>query len=317
MILNYDDVLFYLKNHTNRETADHFNVSTRTIVRWVKKEGLNYEQLKYGDFPNFNVNQNELMLASLLGDAHIDKQGRFRFKQCITKEEYVIWMNYNFEPYSRKIYYETFTRQGKAFKNASFCTINHSIFKKLRQEWYPNGVKIVPKNIILNSKILAHWHVQDGNNNQLKKSIRLATHCFSVKDVKFLIHCLDRDLNIHANLQVKNGKYPIIDIGAYEYQNAINLISNHIDWNCFLYKKDTSKVAVKKNKNSGAYKLNMRKASEIRVLFTNNHINIKDLAKMYNVTIATIYNIINQVTYRDKDFAKISVIYNPRIINKI
>ena len=64
-------------------------------------------------------------------------------------------------------------------------------------------------------------------------------------------------------------------------------------------------------------KLNKKIAHEIRKKYNDAKFSIKDLAKMYNVTIATIYNIINQVTYRDKDFAKISVIYNLGIINKI
>ncbi len=60
-------------------------------------------------------------------------------------------------------------------------------------------------------------------------------------------------------------------------------------------------------------KLNKKIAHEIRRKHTNDNFSIKKLAETYDVTIASIYNILNQVTYRDKDCAKVSVIYNPDI----
>jgi transposase len=61
--------------------------------------------------------------------------------------------------------------------------------------------------------------------------------------------------------------------------------------------------------NYGCGKLNMEKANEIREL-RKKGMKIKDLAKKYKVTIATISRIINNKTYNEeKNTAIINVVY--------
>lgn len=65
-------------------------------------------------------------------------------------------------------------------------------------------------------------------------------------------------------------------------------------------------------KNYGSHKLNSDVAKEIRARHTNEGLSIKDLAKEYEVTFATISRILHNFTYPDPSTAKVSVTYNPK-----
>jgi transcriptional regulator with XRE-family HTH domain len=58
---------------------------------------------------------------------------------------------------------------------------------------------------------------------------------------------------------------------------------------------------INKNKNFGANKLNKEKAKKIRELYVSGK-SIKDLSKKFNVTVASIGRIINNVTYKEEEF---------------
>jgi len=219
----------FMKDKTNKQAANYFKISERTIARLIKKYNLNYEEMKYGSYLPFNLEQKELMVASLLGDGCIEKTGRFKLGQTLvgSKKEYVTWVHDKFSPYSKRVY-----KDDQSFR---FYTVTHSIFKNLRKKWYPDGKKIIPRDIVITPYILAHWHIQDGSNNQGKKSIRISTDCFTKNDVNFLRYRIFKDLKVNTTLNTKLGKYSQIHIGAYEYFRVIDLIQPYITFNCFKY----------------------------------------------------------------------------------
>jgi transposase len=63
----------------------------------------------------------------------------------------------------------------------------------------------------------------------------------------------------------------------------------------------------KPKKNFGCNKLNFEKALEIRKLHKDG-LKIKDLAKKYKVTFATISRIVNNLIYKDKNFKNTAVV---------
>lgn len=317
MTIYKEELEKYLINHTNVEAAQHFGKSIRSIARLRNKFGLTYESVKYGHI-ELNSLQKELLLASLLGDGTIEKQcARFKFGQTIAKKEYVDWVYNILKPTSREPYLDTGKgchlldgRSIKPCKSWRFYTIAHPYFRELRAKWYDGRIKRIPPDIALNAYILAHWIIQDGTNNQKKRSFTVYTNSFNEQDVLFLIEVLKRDLDISATLNFCKKK-PVIYIGAYEYLKVIEIIRPHVFFDCFDYKIDTSQCVFKANKALGAGKLNKEKASEIRVLHRDGT-SIPDLAKEFNVTENSIYNVLNNVTYYSKpDFATVSVVYNP------
>ena len=80
-------------------------------------------------------------------------------------------------------------------------------FKELRQKWYPDGKKIVPKDLILNKIVLSFWYQDDGcffkryDGDQIyHNGFRLYTNNFQENDVSFLIEILKRDMNINSKM---------------------------------------------------------------------------------------------------------------------
>lgn len=300
-----EDLQRFLQNHTNIECAKFYGVSVRTICRWRTSYELGHQEVKYFDYEPLSKEQHDLLTACLLGDGGIDaKQNRFRFGQKADRLEYVDWIFERLKPYtSGKLFNSKNDRQ-----SWRIWTTTHTTFGELRQRWYRNNQKIVPQDLKLTPFIFAHWIVQDGTNNQPKRSFRISTDCFSVDCVSLLIKKIEEDLGIKSTLNFKQD-YPVIHIGAYEYLNVIDLIKPHVIWPCFCYKLDISKMKTKTNEKLGAAKLNKRSAKMIRTSHMRGN-SIKQLSLDFKVSVRSIYNILNNLCYPEKDFADVNVIYN-------
>ncbi|MHA2203453.1 MAG: helix-turn-helix domain-containing protein [Candidatus Hodarchaeales archaeon] len=83
-------------------------------------------------------------------------------------------------------------------------------FMKLYHQWYPNGKKIVPKNIQMSPTTLLHWFIGDGYSS--KSGLGLSTHSFSVIDVEFLIAILNESLEIRSLWRYDHNRQPVISI---------------------------------------------------------------------------------------------------------
>jgi len=310
MAINIDKLAEFMKNHTNKEAAIYFSVSERTISRTLKKYNLSYYDLKYGDFDP-SLFPTDAIVGSLLGDGMIDKTNRFRFGQTVSRKEYVAYIYDNLKPLSKNFFKETSKNKktNKIYYSWRMYTCRHNVFKCLREKWYPNGGKIIPRDLKLTPIIFAHWMVQDGSNNQSKKSFRLSTNCFKKDDVKFLIEILKRDLNIISTMNFQK-EQPTIHIGAYEYLKTMSLLKPLVIWDCFKYKIDISKVAVKMNSNLGSCKLDLKKAKEIRRLY-NKDFSMSKIADLFDVSVTSISNVINEKTYKSFDTAIVNVEYRP------
>jgi hypothetical protein len=108
-----------------------------------------------------------------------------------------------------------------------------NVFTELRKKWYPNGIKIVPKDIEINKTVLLHWYLGDGTlNNQV--GVILCTDCFSKEDNLFLIDKLNQyDLEVY--LKKDNNRIVIPNKRVFEFFNLIG-VSPVI---CYNHKWDT------------------------------------------------------------------------------
>ena len=89
-------------------------------------------------------------------------------------------------------------------------TENNDIYRKLRQEWYPNGKKIVPKSLMenMNEIALMVWYLDDGDKMTKKDRMmysegfvqynraRISTAGFNYKDNLFLKRILHKKFGI-------------------------------------------------------------------------------------------------------------------------
>ncbi len=205
--------------------------------------------------PPLTDQQMEIINGSLLGDGALGDnkgytyEGQFRNSsftkgQKAANLEYLDWLNTSLKPYSRNIGHGFSKKNGKLHPRVSLHTSNHKSLTELRKLWYPQGKKIVPKDIILTPLSVAIWFCDDGYNNSDVGYAEIATNGFSFDDTDCLTCALKRDLDVVAYTYKakRNNKLgvifyqPIIKIPAKSYLKFIEIISPYIIWNCMAYK---------------------------------------------------------------------------------
>lgn len=92
--------------------------------------------------------------------------------------------------------------------------------------WYPDGKKIIPKDIKLSPLNVTLWYLGDGTISGVKYDrtgmicyrAKFCTNGFTISDVDFLVNLLE-EKGIRCYRQVEKGKYPLINIGAKNIQS--------------------------------------------------------------------------------------------------
>lgn len=303
-----------MKDHTNQEAADHFGCAVRTIASYLQFCGLTYYDLKYADCPKeLSPIQEEVINGTMLGDAHIRKRyGYYRFKQSTKYKEYVEHIAEMLKPFSKPIKIAKTKKpnnidgkvinmdhwNGEYLEVCYFDTPPMPLFKTLRTKWYPEGKKIVPKDVNLTPRTISYWMSDDGSVKHKTRETTFHTNGFSIEDVDFLINKF-KELGFNATKQ-KRGKGHIIAISARSYFDFMDMIRPYCPAKCMEYKFDTSKTPIARP-GWGTDKLNMEKAIEIRKLYDTDQYRMKDLAKMFGVCQTSIARIINNQIYKQEE----------------
>lgn len=118
--------------------------------------------------PLLNSEQRQIVLGSLFGDAYISKSLSFGMQHKKEHSEYIHWLYEKMKPFAtsqpkpkRRIL------DGKTYEGLRFnCRVTEE-FYSLRQDFYPNGIKIVPKKHLsaLDPLGLAVWYMDDGGTS--------------------------------------------------------------------------------------------------------------------------------------------------------
>lgn len=116
-----------------------------------------------------------------------------------------------------------------------------------RHRWYPDGVKIVPRDVILNRDTLRHWYIGDGcldSDKLYLRQITISSHSFSYDDRAFLCSQIE-DLGF----RVSNRKNGLICISKSSVKPFLDYIGPP-EVPCYNYKWDLSKYIGKQPKYS-------------------------------------------------------------------
>jgi len=106
---------------------------------------------------------------------------------------------------------------------------------KYRDEWYPNGKKIVPSMVYdLNPLGLAVWFMDDGSYHKGTSNYYFATDGFSLNDVTVLVDMLKTNFSISATIHQRKNKY-VLYIPAKSRERFTSLIYPYL-CNSMLYK---------------------------------------------------------------------------------
>lgn len=270
------------------------------------------------------MNKN-FIIGSLLGDGFLEKgtrnkNARFKIRQSynhLSYLEYCFNCLGNMSSGSIKI-----SEQRKPSKDKQ-GKISHSLelwngemcksglvysksceeFTELWNVWYSTSGKTIPRTLVLNPEIIAHWYIQDGQNNVSKssKGVVFSTHSFSKNDCDFLCDQLN-----NMNLESKIYDGPIIRIMAGSYFDFIEIVKPFFSrFSCFDYKIDTSKAPKDRTGEKwNGPKLNLEIAKTIRSLKKEN--TLFELAKLFNTSVSTISKIVNHKMYVESNDLNIS-----------
>lgn len=188
--------------------------------------------------------QKSIIIGTLLGDGYIYKD-RFGFhylevKHSDAQKDYVFWMHKKLKPFSSGLE----PKQRRDNYQWRFTTKSNNDLVELRNLFYPEGIKIVPKNIpklLIDPLSLAVWYMDDGSLDFRPKShfaFSLKTNAFKLKECRLLSKVLKENFGLETSVQYpicRGKRYPQIYIGKQGRDKFIKLIDQYII-PCFQYK---------------------------------------------------------------------------------
>lgn len=168
--------------------------------------------------------QKEILNGLMLGDGGLEKHKNcmnpsLRITRVYTDLEYLLYNAEVFQNYltSKSITecYETYDkRTGKKYFSSRLRTKCSEDFLPFYKKWYPEGKKIIPKDLELTPLTIAIWIADDGhisNPGQRKNllNLKFSTHGFSEDEVYFLSTLLKTRYNFIFPVYNDSGKYVI------------------------------------------------------------------------------------------------------------
>lgn len=196
-----------------------------------------YEHKRLGWQPikrvkNIDEWEYQVILGSILGDAHLKKTYKsnrnkalsfFDEIHCLQQEKYLLWKkDYAFSKFNTKIEYYPNKNRIRLRTEVS------PIFKKLRDELYPNNKKNITKDILnrLQPLGIAVWYMDDGTLN-LHAGGCLATDGFTKEENEMIMNYFNEKGFYCRVFKAKSGTYRIM-FNQQGFRNFIDFIKLHI-----------------------------------------------------------------------------------------
>ncbi len=163
-----------------------------------------------------NIDIISFIIGSTLGDTHLEKRKkgigtRIIFEQSNKNVEYLMWFHSYLSkrgycnPNKPKLH-KRIKKNGEIFYHYRVNSYTYSSFNWIHEMFYKFNVienkfiKIIPSNIeqYLTPLALAVWFMDDGS--KLGKGVKIATNCFTTKELLFLCDILHKKYNLIVNI---------------------------------------------------------------------------------------------------------------------
>lgn len=216
----------------------------RTILRWLHKfniptrargEAIFLANRNYLDLSN---ELSDLLEGELLGDGFIGMYSSCsaRYAHSSKHEEYLIWLSKTFAGLGLEQVGKINKRWHKKSKTFGYhyTTRYYPELVPLRQRFYPEGEKIVPKDLILTPIMARQWYIGDGRlsvSAERCSQISFSTCAFDKASIDYLLKEL-RDKGFKVSHWPSSNK-----IGM-----SVKSIMDFLDWigpcpiDCYQYK---------------------------------------------------------------------------------
>lgn len=151
--------------------------------------------------------QREIIIGKLLGDGHLETQTkgktyRLKIEHSGAQRDYVDWIYQELlslaaSPPREKVQIV----RGKSYMKYWFNTVSTGSLRFYGQQWYPEGVKIIPTQIHkwLTPLTIAVWFMDDGSiKSKHHRAKIINTQSFSKENIARLINALNEIYGIRA-----------------------------------------------------------------------------------------------------------------------
>lgn len=229
-------LLYYNRGMSDLQISKLLNISNSTLSRFRKSLDLppnkrkevvkNYKAIKE------TRKMEQLIIGTLLGDGSLElnkktkaKNARYKAGHSNKQLEYIIHKHsvLGADICSNIIY----------TKNVAFNTISHPYFTKYYSEFYKNGKKVIPFDLLerMSSLGLAYLFMDDGSRDSKTNSYYLSLCSFELDEQKKFMQFLFNKFGIKTSLHAKgtkDNKYHHIYIKAESRNILIKLIEPYI-----------------------------------------------------------------------------------------
>lgn len=181
------------------------------------------------------IKESDVLIGLLLGDGFLSnrKNSALRVNRSIKDEKYLLWQANCFSKFCATKPWRHDKKdliRNKTYKGISFTTVGSNVFKIYRDKWYVNGIKIIPKDLIINNTIVAIWFCDDGciyKNKQGYLNLKFATNGFKREEVEFLCNLLIKQYDAKFTYH-KSGNGFVIKAAHYSTLKFIKSIKSFI-----------------------------------------------------------------------------------------
>lgn len=140
-------------------------------------------------------------------------------------------------------------------KTIYYFSVTNSSLIPIRERWYPNGKKIVPKNLIFTPLMVLNWFMGDGSTsftkNKKQVNLTLSTESFTKEEVIFLKNGLSKAIGQEIRISTNKGSfsdrtYFRLSSGKSSFTNAFFDYVGECPVECMKYKWKRGRVLNKK-----------------------------------------------------------------------
>jgi len=203
------------------------NIQTRTLAESVHVAKRN----------NVNITQHllEMLEGEILGDGHIGVSTKSyssaRYTHSSKYLSYVSWLSNVFAleglEQSGRLYRTVLTsaRFGKSYYMWDYATLYYEELAEIRRRFYPQGKKVVPRDLELTPISARQWYIGDGSlctrkSRNAMPHIVLSTCAFDRQSIKTLMEQLSKRLLKASHEKSKN----IIYISVHSVEDFLRWI---------------------------------------------------------------------------------------------
>jgi len=178
--------------------------------------------------------QTNVLVGTILGDGFLQKTGeknaRLRLEHSQKQKDYVLWKGNIFgrlfqgKPnYLERIH----PKSREAYKYCRWQSSTGPAFGKWRKYFYPNGKKIIPKDIrcfMTEPIALAVWYMDDGYFNKMDRNSYIYFGRVTRAEAEILQKAIKKNFGIEATIYDKKNKGFALFFGATETKKLQTLI---------------------------------------------------------------------------------------------